>query len=701
MADGSRWDKQAPAAGPPALGAALWASQGRRLALWTPVLFGLGVQIYFLWPVEPGPAALLLAAAAPVTTLLAAQGRGLGALLLATAALAVGLGFATAGARARVVAAPALAGPVEALVEGRIAGFSQSAAGRPRLLLDAPRIWGLDPAATPARVRVTLLSVRHAEGLAPGDHVSVMARLSPPGGPVEPGGFDFARAAWFERLGAVGVARSRVARLDATQPEGALVRARIALDRERARLSAGLRAALPGEAGAFAAAVVTGDRAALPVAALAALRDSNLAHLLAISGLHMAIVAGMTFFVARLGLALVPGLALRRPVKAWAAVAGLAAATAYLAVSGAAIATQRAYVMVAVAFLAMMVGRPAVTLRALAVAALIVLALRPESLLGAGFQLSFAATLALVAAYEEARARGWLSPQSGFWRRLGGYALGVAATSLIAGLATAPFAAFHFNRATSFGLLANLAAVPAMGLIVAPALAVAGLLAPFGLEGPALAAARAGVEWILAVARFVAALPGAARPVAAAPPAALWAVALGGLWLCLWRGRGRLAGLAPLALGIGLMALPPARPPLLLALSETRAGAAAVVVGALTAGGRAVAGPPGAGFVVESWLRRDGDDAEAAQAAARADFAEDRGWRVVPFDGGVAHVALRSRPAGAEARCASGAVVIAPGPAPAGDCLSVEPEALRGGGAAILAGPRLATAGGSGRLWRP
>jgi len=685
------------------------ALQSRRLALWIPVGFGLGAQGYFLWPSEPSAMLALAAAALSLAGLFAARRLGRG-VALAAALVCLTSGFGAAAMRARTVAAPVLSGQTEALVEGRVRAISQSAAGRPRLLLEDARVWGLAAADTPARLRVTLMSARHAEGLGPGDRVSVMARLGPPGGPVEPGAFDFARAAWFARLGGVGVARTRVARLEAA-PLSGLAAARVALDRARLRLGEALRAGVGGQAGAFAAAIVTGDRAALPVTALQALRDSNLAHLLAISGLHMAIVCGLAFGAARLALALTPGVGVRWPVKPIAAVVALAAGLGYLALSGAAVATQRAFVMAAVVFAAMIVNRPAVTLRALALAALMVLAAAPESLTQVGFQMSFAATVALVAAYEAARDAGWLAPRPGAWARVARYALGLVLTSAIAGLATAPFAAFHFNWLTSFGLLANLAAVPVMGAVVAPALAGAAALAPVGLERPALWLAGAGIDWILLVAETVAGWEGAARPVAAAPPLTLWLVALGGLWTSLWRGPMRLAGAPALALAAALWVVGAPRPDVLIA-----PGGAAV--GVMTARGRALDPARPDRFAAETWLRRDGDAADVAQAAARAGFFDEGPWRVAPLGEGWRVSVFRGARLGAVAlrrRCAPGDVIVAPriaaralsGDARSFPCLMLDRDALAATGALALylgadgpLGVGDAAAADAGRLWR-
>ena len=261
------------------------------------------------------------------------------------------------------------------------------------------------------------------------------------------------------------------------------------------------------------------------------MRASNLAHLLAISGLHMGLMAGVVFAALRLAFALVPPLVLRLPARSIAAAGALAAAAFYLALSGGNVATQRAFVMVAVMLCALMIGRRAISLRGVEIAATIVLVLRPEALMGPGFQMSFAATTALVAVFGWMRdgeirlGPKWLQP-----------VVAVVISSAVAGFATAPIAAAHFNAIAQYGLLANLASVPLMGVLVIPAAVVAAVLAPFGLEGVGLWGMSLGVNWILYVAHFVADLPQARTYVVGPDGAVVPMLALGFLTLLLWRG---------------------------------------------------------------------------------------------------------------------------------------------------------------------
>jgi len=634
----------------------IWQAERRRAVLFVPVLMGVGVHVYFLLPFEPPLAWGVTGLALPAIALVLARGRSGPVLAAAAIVASISAGLGAGVVRAWLVAAPVVSDTSSATIEGRVREITQSASGRPRLELDRVHIYGLPDEQTPARVRVTLLKPTDAGGVGPGANVSVFARLGPPGEAVEPGAFDFRRAAWFEGLGAIATARGRVAVLEPTPPDGVAERAAIGLAGFRQSLGAALRAGIGGEAGAFAAAIVTGDRAAIPVDAVQALRDSNLAHLLAISGLHMAMVAGLAFVFVRLALVLIPGVGLRLPAKKIAAVAALLVAIAYLGVSGAAIATQRAAIMAAIVFGAILADRPAVTLRALAAAATAILLLTPESLTQVGFQMSFAATVALVAVYDAARGRQWLPPTGRIGARALRYGAALVLTSLIAGLATAPFAAFHFNRAASYGLLANLAAVPAMGLWVAPSLALAGLAAPFGLAEPFMRVAGWGIDWILTVARHVAGMEGATRAVAAVSPLALGLIAVGGLWLALWRTRIRLAGLAALLAGATVWTVGAQRPAILIAPG-------AQVVGVLGPQGRALDHPTAGAYAAETWLRRDGDSATQREAAARPGFMREGPWRRVAIaDVGALHIFRGARAdAGAIARrCRDGAVVLLP-----------------------------------------
>lgn len=671
--------------------AALDRQRGHLLP-WLPVALGTGVAVYFALPREPGPAVLASLALAGIAGWIAAW-RLMPRLAPVVAALAlVALGLTLAATRAHLVAAPVLDWRYYGPVEGRVVAIDRSLSDKIRLTLDRVALPTVAPARRPARVRVALHGAQGVTRPEPGMTVMMTAHLAAPGGPVEPGGFDFRRHAWFQGIGAVGYTRVPVL---AVAPAEAGATGPVWLARLRFRLGQAVRAALPGEPGAFAAAIMTGDRSGIARDTLQALRLSNLAHLLAISGLHMGLLTGFVFAALRLAMALVPPLALTWPIKKIAAGAALAAGAVYYALSGGNVATERAFVMVAVVLVAVMLERRALTIRAVAVAATIVLVLRPETLTSPGFQMSFAATAALVGAFSALRDwDAWSPPR---WARA---PLAVVISSAVAGLATAPVAAAHFNRIADYGLIANLLSVPLMGLVVMPAAVMAAVLAPFGLGWIGLAAMKPAILWILAVAHRVAATQGAVTQVPAPPHWVLPVLALGGLAVLLWQGRGRHLGWgAMLAAALGWSQ---AERPVLLVSGD------AGLVGLMTPAGRALSKPRGAGFAARIWLENDGDAAAQDQAAARDAFQGppgDRRFTLGPLQ--VAHLTGRGAADRLGAACESAALVILAATAEAvpGGCRVIDRTILGRTGAIALSpgtdSPRMVTAAAraGARLW--
>lgn len=634
------------------LSAAVESNRGRwPFAL--PVGMGIGIGGYFLLPVEPpwttGP--LMLAATVLAAVLL--RHRGGAAFLAAVIAAFIALGFAAASLRTQSLDGRLLAHetPVT-VVEGRIVEFEPFDQGS-RVILDRVRIAALTQPETPDRVRLRLRGRQPA--LKAGDWVRIRGRLSAPSPPLMPGGFDFQRHAYFTGIGAVGFSMGAARVLDGPPPGP--FDWRIHLSNLRVRLAERVTAAVPGNAGAVAAALITGYRALIPEQVLNAFRDAGLAHLLAISGLHIGLAAGIVFFGARRVLSLYPPFAQRFAVKKAAALLALLAAFGYALMAGATVPTQRAFLIAAMVLVAVMVDRRGISLRMLAWGATVVLLLQPESLLGPSFQMSFAAAIALVAAYEAAAERG-------IWRRDGDapprfgrgiwlYAAGVAFTSLVASLATAPFVLYHFNQVAKFGLLANLVAVPVTALWVMPAAMLSFLLLPFGWERLALVPMGWGTEVVIGAADRVAALPRATEILPSAPAWALTGLALGGLWLCLLRGRLRLAGLA----GVILFAAANARvtPPDLI-ISGT-ADLAAV----RGAGGYLFSSLRHDRFTRENWLEHAGYRADDA-----AQWARDGGYG---RGGGAAGEGLRCDGGGCVLTRAGWRVVLSETPAAlAEDC---------------------------------
>jgi competence protein ComEC len=587
--------------------AALFA-QRHRFALWLPVCLGIGICIYFSIRFEPdwvqvcgvAVAALVLLG---LTTVFTDALR-----VLMWIPVLISLGFLIAVTRAHLVETPKLSWHYYGAVEGIVAHLDRSMSNKPRVTLIDPVLTKTSPERTPKQVRVSLHSKTQGTAMSPGARILITASLSPPAGPVEPGGFDFQRKAWFDGLGATGY--SRMPAVLAAPANANSLRLRVfAL---RMWMSEKIRSEIPGQTGAFAAAIITGDRSQIDPALLTDLRQSNLAHLLAISGLHMGLLTGFVFAIIRLGVAAIPPLSVRWQGKKIGAIVALLAGAFYLLVSGANIATQRAFVMVAVMLIAILLDRPAITLRAVAIAATIILFARPESLMQPGFQMSFAATTALVATFEALN-------KSSYWRRFNSGYLRFAApvfsliiASAVAGAATAPFSAFHFNQTAQYGLMANLMSVPMMGLIVMPAAVIAALASLVGLQGPAFWAMGQGIDWILGVAHWIAKLEGSVIRIASAPPYVLGVFTLGALILILYRGHLRFSGIG--VAGIALALWSQADRPAMLITDNGR------LVGIETDQGRALSRSKGNGFAAKTWLENDGDGAIQTIAAGRKDL---------------------------------------------------------------------------------
>ncbi|WP_245875348.1 ComEC/Rec2 family competence protein [Tabrizicola aquatica] len=667
---------------------ALQTMQGM-LFPWIAVLIGCGVGVWFSVSVEPGAGSYALAAGLGTAGLVLAAKLDLARPLgLAVAALAAG--WIAAGIRAHALDAPMLTFRYYGPVEGRIVEIDRSQSDALRLTLDQVVLREAPPDRTPARVRVSLQGEQAWLQPMPGHVVILTANLAAPDGPVEPGAFDFRRMAFFDQLGAVGYTRTPVLLLE--QPlDGALP-----IDRLRSWLTQGMLAHMDGQAGAFAAGAMTGDRSAITEDTVQALRDSSLAHLLAISGMNMAFLTAFVFALFRYGLALIPYVALRVNTKKVAAVVSLGVALFYLLLSGANVATERAFIMIAVMLGAVLLDRRALTLRSVAVAAMILLLLKPESLLEPGFQMSFAATIALIVGFAaldgsiyRERVPRWLMP-----------VFTLVLSSLIGGLSTAPYAAAHFNRFTDYGLLANVLTVPVMGAVIMPAGAVAALLAPLGLAWLPLWFMEQGARWILFVAHWIAGLEGAVTAIPAPGPWVLPLFTLGAIWLILWRGRVQLAGVLPMLVALGLWAT--AERPSLLISGDGR------LVGLAGPEGRALSAAKGGGFAAENWLQNDGDLLAQAKAAERPGFDGPKGERW--FDlAGLRAVALSGR--GAEAKleelCRTADLVILAAKAerpPEGCPLLEQPALAQTGPLAIWVDGetlRIEQTKGARRLWSP
>jgi competence protein ComEC len=655
---------------------------------WVPVFIGIGVGLWFARGTEPDGASYSIAAAV-LAAMCAVRLRGPElAYPFAVAIACVALGWVACGIRVHMAAAPMLDFRYYGPVMGRVVWTDRSQTDAIRITLADVRLDRVAPDRTPHQVRLSLRSAIPGHDPFPGEVVMTTAHLSAPDGPVEPGGFDFRRMAFFDGLGAVGYTTVPLLLWAPVEPGTQTI------DRLRSHLSTAMRAAMPGQAGAFAAGAMTGDRSGINAETVAALRDSSLAHLLAISGMNLAFLIGFVFALLRYGVALVPVLALRVNAKKIAAAVSIGVAGFYLLLSGANVATERAFIMVTVMLAAVLLDRRALTLRSVGIAGTIILLWKPESLLEPGFQMSFAATVALIAGFRAAE--GWMAG-----RRAGPWLAPVFAlvlSSVIGGIATAPYAAAHFNRFADYGLIANLLTVPVMGAVVMPAGAIAALLAPLGLAAPALWVMERGAAWILWVAHWVAGWEGSVTHIPSPGNAVLPMITLAAVWLILWRGWARWLALPVAGMAVALWGMS-GRPAVLVSGDGA-------LVGVMGPEGRALSAPRGAGFAARSWLENDGDGAAQEIAAQRPGLTGPEGAREFSV-AGVKGVALKGRGALdrlAEACARADLVVIAAEveAAPQG-CLVLDETRLRASGPLALlvqdGGLRIVAARVQGRLW--
>ncbi|MBC6439416.1 MAG: ComEC/Rec2 family competence protein [Rhodospirillales bacterium] len=571
-------------------------AERERWILLSPLGLILGIALYFALPIEPWAlAALPLALVAAALAMMSHRRFWPRAIWCALAL--VSTGFALAQFETWRAEAPILAGEIgPRMVEGMIQSVEARQTGV-RIVLRDPAIPWIDPEAMPERVRISIRTHSVIEPI-PGERVQILAILGPPSLPTYPGGFDFAREAFFDRIGGVGYAVGPLEAVEtaASGQPGPLVLARTWVEAVRAEATTRILAALPGPENGIAAALLTGQRGAIDRDVLETIRAAGLAHLLAISGLHLGLVTAIIFFVVRAVLAAVEPVALRAPIKTWTALVAFIGALLYLMISGGTVPTQRAFLMTALVLLAVAIGRQAISLRLVALAAIAVMVLSPHVVTSASFQFSFAAVVALVAVYEALRDRWprWRVSEGPF-AQLTLYFGSVLLTTLVASLATSPLVLIHFGRIATFGNLANLIAVPVTAFWVMPLGLLSLLLMPFGLEHLALVPMGWGIEVIVWAAAETTALPGSQITISAAPAWLALLFGTGLVWLAVWRRRVRLLGIVPIAVALVLTVVQ--RPPDILVADD-----ASLVAVRLGDGETAFSTLRRSGFMRDSWL---------------------------------------------------------------------------------------------------
>jgi competence protein ComEC len=509
----------------------IWSAEAGRLTVWSPLLLVVGIWTYFGLATEPQAWVgwfLLLAALIVIFRFSHAR--------LALVVALVCLGFGTAKIRTDMVATPLLRAYAPGTeVTGNVADVDLRSRGSVVLVVDVDHA-SLDETETPRRIRLTWRG-KKIEPPPLGAEIAVVADLSPLPRPAAPGAFDYGRQLYFESIGATGRIKSLQVRSFEVPSRFAL---RSMLHDLRTVIGERIKQSIPSPLGAVAEALVTGERASIPRAMNESLQASGLFHILSISGLHMTLVAGGAFWALRALLALSPRLALQYPIKKWAAAMAIVVGLFYMLLADGGAATQRAFVMIAIVFFAVLVDRPAISLHNLAVAAVVILLWQPEQAVSASFQMSFLAVMGLAAFYpvwSYGEQRLWPMQQSGliaFWsRRIVLLFVASLFTSLIAGGFSGLAAAHHFGRVAPYGVIANALALPVTGVVIMPMAMLAVLLMPFGLEGLPLQVMQWGLDVLMWISDWVASWRGASMQMPLLPVNATVFAALAAAFLCL------------------------------------------------------------------------------------------------------------------------------------------------------------------------
>jgi competence protein ComEC len=650
-----------------------------RLLPWVPVAFGTGIAFYFAADHEPvlSVAAVLAIGLCAVAVLLRRHRFFPAVVMIA----AIGAGFAVATWKTARVAHGVLARPMFSVT---LSGFVETRDIRERTDRFVLRVVTMESARGTTKLERVRLSVKKGTAPAVGSFVELKARLLPPLAPLRPGSYDFGRDMFFAGIGASGFVMGAIKTAEPPAAGGLRLRYSAFMQGLRDKIDARIRTTLEGDRRAIATALLTGRRDAISPPVNDAMFISGLGHVLSISGYHMAVVAGVVFFAVRALLALFPALTVGHPIKKWSAATALVAAAFYLLLSGAEVATQRSFFMAAVVLIAVMVDRRAITFRTLAVAAMIVLTIAPEALVHPSFQMSFAATLGLVALVQIGMPNLFATPDHTATARValwGGREITMLLlASLVAGLATTPYAAFHFHRVTPYGVLANLAAMPVVSVLVMPA-GLLGLAAmPFGFDGAFWAIMGVGIDWMITVTRWVAVLPGAVGRVPAFGIGPLIAASFGIILLGLLRTPLRWSG-AVLVLLAAVWAARVPQPDILIS-ADGRNVAVRGQDGRLHLM-HAAKGSRDA-FLLKEWLAADADPRTAADASLTADVSCDDSGCVMQAAGG-AFVAQALKPEAFADDCERAALIVTTRQAPAACGASViDAERLRRQGAMAL-----------------
>ncbi len=510
-----------------------------RWALWFPVAFACGIAFYFSLPVEPSKWLTLSVLEILVFTAILFRYR-IPVLYALVLPAFFAFGFTMIQLRTIYLSGKQFPVPQEKVyLTGRIEHLDYNSRGNQRLILtDLHDFNGKE-----IKGRFRISEQRHSENLSSGQCVELIARLLPRPQAVLPGGYQFDRKSFYLGLSGSGYAESAILPLECPQKEGFFSAVGFSIDHIRKAIIHHIKRVLPVDEASVATAIMAGEQGGINSRQIQDYRDSGLAHFLSISGLHMSMIAGLMFCLIRLLVVFVPPLALRYNSKKLAACFAIVISLMYLLISGAAIPAQRAFIMTFIVLLGILFDRRAISMQTIAWAAFVVLLISPEALIGASFQMSFAAVVALVAFYEQhagglQRFVGGKEQRSLFIKIIKGlflYVIGIFVTDLLASFATLPFAVYHFNRIALYTSVANLLAGPIIGLIIMPFTLLSLLLMPMGLDIWSLKIVGWGISLVNQITTWVSHMPEAGYPVLSMPAWGLGLIVFGGLWLAIWQ----------------------------------------------------------------------------------------------------------------------------------------------------------------------
>jgi competence protein ComEC len=540
-----------------------------RWSLWLPVGMGTGIAFYFGLTEEPPVWAFALSPITIAAFFLVRQNYK--ARMLVGALLMCALGFNAAQMETRLVASPMLDRETSVkAVEGRLMLTEVMPEGV-RLTLKDLEIGKRDadpehpdehpgrpawsPERTPEKIRIRMKNKDLTDIPPPGSRINLWAQIGPFSEPVMPGATDFRWQSYYKQLGALGWSYSHITTVEnAVDDPSWRDHFSLAFEHARITLAQHVYKYLSGDIAAMTATRLNGEQSAISKPVIESMRIAGLAHLLSTSGFHVTIMGLLVYFPLRALFAMIPFLALRYPIKKWAAFGAIASAMGYTFLVGSQAATLRSLLMTGIAMLAVIVDRRSALMRLVMLSAALVMLIEPHALLGPSFQMSFAAVLCLIARHERffkdevenekppARFSTWVrAPVRYVWS--------IVQTSLIATAATTPFAAYHFGTFSFYGFIANTVAIPITSFWVMPCILMAYVTAPFGLDGWFLRGSGIGIDWTIRIAVEVASWPYSLLHIAAMPAVSLTVITLGGLWICLWRQKWRWLGLLPVLCG--------------------------------------------------------------------------------------------------------------------------------------------------------